>query len=55
LEAPCYTRPQQFERMAVPEILQSGHHGKIAQWRQERAVERTRANRPDLLDGGGTV
>lgn len=52
LEAPCYTRPQEFEGMAVPEILQSGHHGKIAEWRREMAKERTRANRPDLLSGG---
>ena len=53
LEAPCYTRPPEFEGMAVPEVLLSGHHGKIAGWRRERALERTRANRPDLLDGGG--
>jgi tRNA (guanine37-N1)-methyltransferase len=55
LEAPCYTRPQEFEGMPVPEILQSGHHGKIAEWRREKAAERTRANRPDLLGDGGTV
>ena len=34
--------------MEVPEVLLSGHHGKIAEWKKEQAVERTRANRPDL-------
>ena len=51
LEAPCYTRPVQFEGMDVPEILLSGHHEKIADWRYKRAVERTAKNRPDLLPG----
>lgn len=51
LEAPCYTRPPEFEGMAVPEVLLSGHHGKIDAWRREMARERTRANRPDLLEG----
>jgi tRNA (guanine37-N1)-methyltransferase len=34
--------------MVVPEVLTSGHHGKIAAWKQAQALERTRANRPDL-------
>ena len=48
LEAPCYTRPVDFNGQNVPEVLLSGNHAKIAAWRQERAVERTRKNRPDL-------
>ena len=51
LEAPCYTRPVQFEGMEVPEILLSGHHEKIAAWKRQRAIERTAENRPDLLPG----
>lgn len=48
LEAPCYTRPVEFEGAVVPEVLLSGNHLKIAEWRRERALERTRENRPDL-------
>ena len=50
LEAPQYTRPAEFEGMPVPEILLSGHHEKIAAWRQEMAQVRTQKNRPDLLE-----
>ena len=50
IEGPQYTRPAEFEGMAVPEVLLSGHHGRIEAWRQEQALERTRQNRPDLLD-----
>ncbi len=49
LEAPAYTRPIDFRGLVVPEILLSGHHGNIAKWRREKALERTRENRPDLL------
>ena len=49
LEYPQYTRPPSFRGMDVPEILTSGDHGAVARWRHERAVERTRARRPDLL------
>lgn len=49
LEGPQYTRPPEFRGRKVPEILLSGDHKKIAQWRRDRAVERTRARRPDLL------
>ena len=49
LEYPQYTRPPSFRGMDVPDILMSGDHGAVARWRQERAVERTRARRPDLL------
>ncbi len=49
LEAPCYTRPAEFEGMPVPEVLLSGHHGKIAKWRAEQSRSRTQQNRPDLI------
>jgi tRNA (guanine37-N1)-methyltransferase len=50
LEAPAYTRPIEFRGMAVPEVLVSGHHGKIEAWKAAQALARTRTNRPDLLD-----
>ncbi len=50
LEAPAYTKPVAFRDLKVPEVLLSGHHGEIAKWKQERALERTRRNRPDLLE-----
>jgi tRNA (guanine37-N1)-methyltransferase len=49
LEYPQYTRPAEFRGHTVPEILTSGDHGKVAAWRQQQALERTRARRPDLL------
>jgi tRNA (guanine37-N1)-methyltransferase len=49
LEYPQYTRPEDFRGLKVPEILLSGDHAKIAQWRREQALERTRQWRPDLL------
>ena len=52
LEYPQYTRPPSFRGVDVPEILTSGDHGAVARWRHEQAVERTRANRPDLLSRG---
>ncbi|WP_061960451.1 tRNA (guanosine(37)-N1)-methyltransferase TrmD [Demequina flava] len=51
LEYPSFTRPASWRGLDVPEILLSGHHGKIAQWRHEQQVERTRERRPDLLPG----
>jgi tRNA (guanine37-N1)-methyltransferase len=51
LEAPQYTRPAEFEGMAVPPVLLSGNHGVIAKWREEQGEVRTRENRPDLIDG----
>ncbi len=51
LEYPQYTRPPSFRGLDVPPILTSGDHGAVAAWRHERAVERTRARRPDLLGG----
>jgi tRNA (guanine37-N1)-methyltransferase len=50
-EYPHYTRPAVFEGMAVPEVLRSGDHAKIASWRAEAALERARRLRPDLLEG----
>jgi tRNA (guanine37-N1)-methyltransferase len=49
LEYPHYTRPEVFRDMRVPEILLSGDHAKIAAWRREQSLERTKAWRPDLL------
>ncbi len=49
LDYPHYTRPREFRGLSVPEVLVSGDHGKIVQWRRARALERTRQRRPDLL------
>jgi tRNA (guanine37-N1)-methyltransferase len=49
LEHPQYTRPAEFRGMKVPEVLLSGNHAEIAQWRDQQARLRTRARRPDLL------
>jgi tRNA (guanine37-N1)-methyltransferase len=48
LDYPQYTRPPVFRGWAVPEVLLSGNHGAIAQWRQEQQLQRTRDRRPDL-------
>ena len=50
LEYPQYTRPEVFRGMKVPEILLSGDHAKIAEWRRRQALERTKKWRPDLLN-----
>jgi len=50
LEAPAYTKPNDFRGMKVPDVLLSGDHGKIDAWKKEQAIERTRKNRPDLLE-----
>jgi tRNA (guanine37-N1)-methyltransferase len=50
LEAPQYTKPAEFRGMKVPDILLGGHHGKIAEWKHAMAIERTRQNRPDLIN-----
>jgi tRNA (guanine37-N1)-methyltransferase len=55
LEYPQYTRPETFRGMRVPQILLSGDHAAIARWRRERAEERTRDKRPDLLSGRGAA
>jgi len=49
LEAPQYTRPAEFRGWKIPEVLLSGNHAEIAKWRKERALKRTKQNRPDLL------
>lgn len=51
LEEPVYTRPSEFRGWYVPDILMSGDHGKIAEWREEQRLLRTRERRPDLVDG----
>ncbi|GAB3900893.1 tRNA (guanosine(37)-N1)-methyltransferase TrmD [Larkinella knui] len=49
LAPPVYTRPADFEGHSVPDILLSGHEAKINEWRFEKALERTKQRRPDLL------
>lgn len=49
LEGPCYTRPEVFEEMEVPEVLKKGNHQEIKKWRQMMGAEKTRRNRPDLM------
>lgn len=49
LSPPVYTRPEDYKGMKVPEILLSGDHKKIEQWREEQAYKRTKERRPDLL------
>ena len=50
LEYPQYTKPQNWENRLVPEVLTSGHHGKIKQWRQEQSELLTKTRRPDLYE-----
>ena len=50
LEYPQYTRPEIFEGMKVPEILLSGHHANINEWRKKQSIEITKRNRPELLN-----
>jgi tRNA (guanine37-N1)-methyltransferase len=50
LDCPHYTRPETFSGRKVPEVLLSGDHKRIAQWRKKQAEERTRKRRPDLLN-----
>lgn len=49
LEYPQYTRPREWEGRAIPEVLMSGDHARIAAWRQAKSLESTRTRRPDLL------
>jgi tRNA (guanine37-N1)-methyltransferase len=53
LEYPQYTRPLEFRGHAVPEVLRSGDHARVARWRRAEALRRTIARRPDLLRGHG--
>jgi len=50
LEYPQYTRPQEVRGLKVPEVLTSGDHGKVAEWREEQSKERTEQRRPDLAE-----
>jgi len=50
LDAPVYTRPAVFRGMAVPDVLLSGDHARVAAWREEQKLELTRRRRPDLLE-----
>lgn len=52
LEYPQYTRPAEFRGWAVPEILRSGDHARVARWRRAMALRRTLERRPELLAGG---
>ena len=49
LEGPSYTRPPSWRGLDVPPVLLSGNHGKVAAWRREQSLQRTRERRPDLL------
>jgi tRNA (guanine37-N1)-methyltransferase len=50
LAPPVYTRPAEYKDMKVPDVLLSGHAGKIEEWRHEKSVERTKVRRPDILE-----
>ncbi len=50
LDYPVYTRPADFRGMKVPEVLLSGHHANINEWRRQEQIKRTEARRPDLLE-----
>ncbi len=51
LDCPHYTRPAEFRGFQVPEVLLNGNHAEIEKWRAEKALEKTRSNRKDLLTG----
>lgn len=51
LDCPHYTRPAEFRGMSVPEVLLNGNHAEIEKWRKEKALEKTKLNRNDLLLG----
>ena len=57
LEGPVFTRPPVWRGLEVPDVVQSGDHGRIARWRHEQAVRRTAERRPELLHRapGGTA
>mgnify|MGYP000406505244 CR=1 FL=1 len=50
LSPPVYTRPPEFRGWKVPDVLLSGNFPKIEKWREEKAIERTKDRRPDILD-----
>ena len=51
LDYPHYTRPAEFRGMKVPDVLLNGNHAEIEKWRRNKALEKTRSNRSDLLEG----
>jgi tRNA (guanine37-N1)-methyltransferase len=51
LEYPSYTKPASWRGLEVPEVLRGGNHAEIAKWRKDQSLERTKAIRPDLLEG----
>ncbi|MCU0309996.1 MAG: tRNA (guanosine(37)-N1)-methyltransferase TrmD [Acidimicrobiales bacterium] len=53
LEYPHYTRPAEFRGHRVPDVLRSGDHGAVARWRRAAALDRTRRDRPDLIEARG--
>lgn len=53
LDAPIYTKPADFRGLAVPDVLLSGNHEKIASWRYDQALRKTQQRRPDILNEGG--
>ncbi|KOG43200.1 tRNA (guanosine(37)-N1)-methyltransferase TrmD [Streptomyces decoyicus] len=50
LEGPVYTKPPEWRGRGIPDVLLSGHHGKIVRWRRDQAFRRTDLNRPDLIE-----
>ncbi|MET0734017.1 MAG: tRNA (guanosine(37)-N1)-methyltransferase TrmD, partial [Microbacterium sp.] len=50
LEYPSYTKPAAWRGYDVPDVLLSGNHGRVADWRRDQQLERTRDRRPDLLE-----
>jgi len=49
LDHPHYTRPSEFRKRAVPQVLRSGNHGEVAKWRLAQSLKRTMERRPDLI------
>ncbi len=49
LDCPHYTRPREWQQKTVPEVLMSGDHGKIAEWRKQQRLQRTKTRRPDIM------
>jgi tRNA (guanine37-N1)-methyltransferase len=50
LDAPAYTRPADYNGLVVPDVLLSGDHKRIDEWRDQQRLDKTRKRRPDLLD-----
>jgi len=55
LEGPQYTRPPEFRGLGIPEVLLSGNHQKILEWREEQALARTKSHRPELLSASAST